>query len=148
MRYGDKEQYGYEYTMEIVTPDRIYVLVTTYNELRELWMEKMYEATVTKTWWCSVCDPQQYLNSKHGIKFKIFLQNKFQNLELSTDMLYGVVFEHDMNTLHFINETHESKRKKLNNIQSTICFDIKYYHELIRTMFDGSIYVKQIKQIK
>lgn len=44
IRHGDKEQYGYEYSIEIITPDRTWVLVTPFHDMREEWMEKIEEA--------------------------------------------------------------------------------------------------------
>ena len=36
IRHGDKEQYGYEYSIEIITPDRTWVLVTPFHDMRYL----------------------------------------------------------------------------------------------------------------
>lgn len=121
IRHGDKEQYGYEYTIEIITPDRTWVLVTTYHELRELWMEKLDEAM------------------QGGIKMNLLYQGwlwKFEkngdgdSLSDWTKHWYGI----DRETLNLYSVREYSKFKQF---ASTLFFDKSFYTNAIDTQLQG-----------
>ena len=123
IRHGDKDQYGYEYTIEIITPDRTWVLVATYHQNRVLWMEKLDEAM------------------GNGIKMNVLYQGwlwKFEQHGLSanstmsdwTKKFYGI----DRQTLNLY---YVQSYNKFKQFASTLFFDQSYYTNAVDTQLQG-----------
>jgi len=124
IRHGDKEQYGYEYTIEIITPDRTWVLVTTYHELRELWMDKLSEAM------------------QGGMKMRLLYQGYLWKFDESlgdwTKNWYGIDTE-SMN-LYYVREYNKFKQ-----FTSTLFFDQEFYAKAVDTNMQGCLPIQHAK---
>ena len=127
IRHGDKEQYGYEYTIEIITPDRTWVLVTTYHELRELWMEKLDEAMqggikmnlLFQGWLWKFTNGNDRNDDQGGVNLTDWVQN-----------WYGI----DRETLNLYSVREYCKFKQF---ASTLFFDKSFYTNAIDTQLQG-----------
>ena len=69
LRYGDKDNYGYEYTMELISSKRTHVFVNTYHEDRKEWMDK-FEQVLRGQWFCNLC-PLADMNMSREIYYKM-----------------------------------------------------------------------------
>lgn len=129
IRHGDKETYGYEYTIEIVTNDRTWVLVTTHHAFREIWMEKIGIAM------------------EHPIHMNVLYEGymfKFEEKcgsDLSVYDWHKSYFAIDPQSyeLHTV-LTH----KKFKQFSHTIFFNMDYYQKLLFDTFKGSIAIKNV----
>merc|ERR1712228_465855 len=118
-----KDQYGYEYTIEIITPDRTWVLVASYHQVRALWMEKLDEAM------------------GYGIKMNVLYQGwlwKFEQHGISanstmsdwTKKFYGI----DRETLNLY---YVQSYNKFKQFVSTLFFDKSYYLNAVDAELQG-----------
>eukprot|EP01084_Bolivina_argentea_P004498 8567_1 len=125
IRHGDTDKYGREYTIELITPDRTWVLETTYPALRVKWMEKLEVAM------------------PGGIRMDVLYQGWLWKLEQSdpdamidwSKKYYGI----DRETLNLY---YEQSLPKFKQFISTLFFDQSYYAKAVSTQLQGCLSIK------
>eukprot|EP01084_Bolivina_argentea_P276007 470829_1 len=70
LRFGDKLNYGFQYTIELITPKRTYVFVTTYHDIRTEWMTYLSE-TLKGQNNCDICTVIKCMNMDKKIYYKM-----------------------------------------------------------------------------